>query len=220
MIVFLKGESGAGKSTLARRLARHLELAPPPWPVTPDMLAQWRRGLRGVDLETHWTAPDDDYFREGHVNLDRARALCQFLQREALPPLPDGDDPADHREWMETCSREVTSGSLLKEFFDLTCRLVDPAGAIVEGTLLGKGEADFRFLSMLEFRFSSTPKIKLLVTCDGEGRRRVRAAHGDLDRDLDPDAVVAAFHRDGDGAVAVAPPLAGAVYHNPWKPGP
>lgn len=163
MLIFVKGRPGTGKTTFSRRLAEHLELPPPAWPVDAATLAEIRA------MVGEWEEIDDDYYRgEGHVNTDKAASLCFFELRERLPPLPPAGAPAEaFGRWVGESSAALGSGPGQARLLELLRELIDSTPhAVVDGTLLGLGEGDTNIARMLRFVYSRAPIVEVVLDRD------------------------------------------------------
>jgi hypothetical protein len=205
MLVIIKGSLQSGKSTLADRLVSALGLAPVAWPLAElDMRAARIAVGDWIDLEQYFGGCR-------HLDLERAITVVHIENRGVLPPPPrwrPGASPKEMLDWRTRIFREIFAGRLLKELYDLTCRLIDAAEhTVLEGEILGSSLKDSRLTDMLRSRYLHLPTLRVLLqrrpaaTPDGEARF-LALVNG---RWLSHDEVVAALRREPDGSIAVAP---------------
>lgn len=162
MIFLVKGRSHVGKTAFSQRLAQKVNPHPPAWPLDDETRRRWEEMLEG------WWEADPGFFLDAwHIDIDRVVALVLMEEIDRHPPLPRWTETTprrDFEQWRDTVCLDVLQRRTPR-ILELTCRLMDSVPhPVLDGTGLGTTVQDSPLAKMLLFRYSTRPRMKILLT--------------------------------------------------------
>lgn len=206
MIFLIKGRSNVGKSGFSQRLAEHLCVVPPVWPISEEELRDYGAGLDG------WPAGASDFLvGTRHVDIDKVGAIVLFRHRLELPLPPAKGAPfQDYEIWRDETTRLTLEPPLYYELLDLAFKMIESMDhPIVDGTAVGTSRRDSRLAKTIRFKYSQQSFLSILLkrtpyesaTLPKTGEIiRVAEVNG---RDYTYDQLLSKIHRGPNGDVVV-----------------
>lgn len=175
MIIMVKEPPTLGRPRFAKRLADHLDLPPPGWPIGPIEMTIWKRALGG------WSEADKGFFDEvNYLDLDRLLAILMMRKAHKYPRPPKGKNVSrqDFERWRDTYAVK-TMMDHMDEFLAMVFAVVDgQENVIIDGHALGTSPRDTPLSTRIQARYSNRPTLRVLLkTPDGVGPSEVAPQH-------------------------------------------